>query len=367
MWPASSRLLAALTTSHAVVTKVQAWRNGVLLGDIDVAGGQVSITARSRVRRTFEFTAAEALYPTEPDDMLSPYGTEIWAWRGVEFGDLQDLVPVFRGRVEHVDDRSQFDGEISVRCLDLFATVNDARFENPRAAPTGQGVAATIQQLIVEAIPDASFVVAAGVDTSSAVPAGLMWDRDRGQAIDDLAKAIGAEVYADPTGTFRIRPVPTINDPAVWTVAEGANGTLVTTGRTVSREGVYNVVVVTGERATNTLPILATVADTDPMSPTYVGGPFGRTPRFYSSPLVTTSDQATTAGQALLARSIGATRTRNITAVPNPAQEAGDVITVTVAAGTETHIADTITLPLHAVSGSMSIGTRSTKADPGDS
>jgi hypothetical protein len=44
------------------------------------------------------------------------------------------------------------------------------------------------------------------------------------------------------------------------------------------------------------------VADTDPTSRTYVGGPFGRVPYRYTSPAMTTSAQALVAAKALLNR-----------------------------------------------------------------
>jgi hypothetical protein len=193
-----------------------------------------------------------------------------------------------------------------------------------------------------------------------------MWDVDRGKAIDDLAQSVGAEVYAQPDGQFRIRNVPTLTDPASWTVAEGSNGTLVAAGRSVTREGVYNVVVTVVERSNGDAPLRFVAEDSNPASPTYVGGLLGRVPRFLRNPLVTTAGQGEAAGVALLARSIGATRTRTITCVPNPAAEAGDVISAVVGGATEAHIADTFALPVHVEGGAMTVGTRSTKPDAGD-
>ena len=106
------------------------------------------------------------------------------------------------------------------------------------------------------------------------------------------------------------------------------------------------------------------MADTDPSSPTYATGPFGRIPRFLRTPLPVSDEQATNMGLALLAKSVGLTRTRQVECVPNPALEAGDRIDITVAGDLEHHIADSFTLPLGPAS--MSITTRSAKPDPGD-
>ena len=45
-----------------------------------------------------------------------------------------------------------------------------------------------------------------------------------------------------------------------------------------------------------------TVADTDPDSPTYVGGPMGRVPYFHTSPLIRTEAQALATGRTILNR-----------------------------------------------------------------
>lgn len=367
MWPVPAGFLQALGSSHRVISRIDAYQAGVFIGTVPFSAGTVDVTARNRVRRILNFTADVALYPTEHRDLLSPYATVLQAWRGIDLGTTQVLLPVFNGRVEHVDNRDQFGGGIEIRARDLMGDVNDARFEQPRAAPTDARIIDAITMLLIEAVPAATVTVDAGVDTTSLVPSGLMWDVDRGKAVDDLAQSIGAEVFAVPDGTgFRVRNVPTLLDAPSWTVNEGVNGTLVTAGRSVSRDGVYNVVVTVVERANGDAPLRFVAEDTNVGSATYVGGLFGRVPRFLRNPLVTNAEQGDAAGYALLARSIGATRTRTITCVPNPAAEAGDVITALVAGVTETHIADTFQLPLIAEGASMTVGTRSTKPDAGD-
>lgn len=360
MWPVTDAFLNALTHSHGATARVEAWYGGVLVDTVDCATGTITVTGRNRIRRTIDLTIPEHLYPAGDDDALNPYGTDLHAYRGI---DTLGEVPVFTGRIQHADDQRRFDGSADLLGQDLFATLNDARFETPKTLSGLTNVAA-IQELILEVFPSAGFTVTLA-DTST-IPAGLLWDTDRGQAIDDLAKAAGAEVYADAGGTFVIRPVPTLDDPAVWTLTDGENGTVVSDARAVSREGVYNVVVVVVERANGEQPMRIVVEDTDPLSATRVSGPFGRVPRFYRSPLVTTEDQARTAGAALLARSAGLARTRTIQCVPNPALEAGDRIDIQVDGVTEQHIADIITLPLHADGGAMTVTTRSAKPDPGD-
>ncbi len=361
MWPVTTRWAQALTASHRRATRVEVWRAGVYVDTIDVAAGTVNVRARNRIRRTIDLTVPERLWPSESSDTLSPTAAELRVYCGVGYGAAADeLVPVFRGRVESVN-RAYLSGRLTVTGSDRMADVNADAFETPRAGPTGTRVTDVIRSLLIETLPDVSVT---NLTTSDAtVPSGLLWDRDRGTAIDDLAKSIGAEVVALPDGNFEIRPVPTINADPAWTVTDGVGGTVVADVQEQSRDGAYNVVVVLAERADGQEPLRVVVRDDNPDSPTYYDGPFGRRVRLYSSPLITDAGQAAQAGKAILARSLGITRQRRVTVVPNPALDAGDVLWVTVAGVYERHIADVFSVPLAADGGACTIETRSTRVD----
>ena len=90
-------------------------------------------------------------------------------------------------------------------------------------------------------------------------------------------------------------------------------------------------------------------------SPTRWGDPatgaFGMVPAFLSIPTVTTAEQAVAVARANLAKYIGAAATLDVSAVPNAALEAGDVIEVIPDAGdpagsVRRHVVDAFTLPL---------------------
>ncbi len=367
MWPVSSLWAPALTGSHQIALTVEVWRGGVRLAttadnSFQVSGGSVSATARNRVRRTATITVPESYYPGSASDLLTPYGTELRIWRGINYGSATETPPVFRGRIDTVDDRARYDGLAEIACSDPGADLNDARFETPRAALAGISTTAEITGLLVET----GATVLNETSRDGTIGPGLSWDRDRGQAVDDLATSIGVDVWAGPDGTWHITSPPTLDQPAVWTLTDGANGTVVSDQRTVSRRGVYSTVVVVLERADGSTPSQVVVADTDPTSPTYVGGPFGRVPRFYRSPLIANNTQALLAGQALLQRSTGLTRTRQITCVPNPALEVGDRIDISVGGQLEQHLVDSFELPLGVDNPAMTIVTRLAKPAEGD-
>jgi hypothetical protein len=92
----------------------------------------------------------------------------------------------------------------------------------------------------------------------------------------------------------------------------------------------YNVVVASGENAEdNVAAVSATASDTDPTSPTYVSGPFGRVPKFYSSATIISSGLAQAAAAKLLRDVLKPTATVSLTSLPNPCLEPGDVLRVT--------------------------------------
>jgi hypothetical protein len=117
----------------------------------------------------------------------------------------------------------------------------------------------------------------------------------------------------------------------------------------VSREGVCNGWVVTGESADERPPARALVVDSNPKSPTRWGGKFGKVPGFHSSPLVTSNLQAKAAAESLMRTSVGLPYTVDFTAVPHPGLEPLDPVRISdPGAGTRIHVLDKLTIPLTA-------------------
>jgi hypothetical protein len=159
---------------------------------------------------------------------------------------------------------------------------------------------------------------------------GTSQGADPWQDVQDLGTAIGYEAFFDPNGTLRFKAVadPALT-PSVWTVSDAANPTMVSYTRSISDSTTYNYVVCSGESTSNTVPVYAVGFDNDPSSPTYYLGPYNIVTTTFISPMITTTAQAQQAADALLLVVKGASETVQITMVPNPALEPGDVITVT--------------------------------------
>lgn len=133
---------------------------------------------------------------------------------------------------------------------------------------------------------------------------------------------------------------------------------MVQADRSLSRDGVYNALVVSGEGADQLTPVHAVAVNAQESSPTFFGGSFGRVPRFYASSFITTQSQAENAAVNLLRQSLGAPYDVGLSAVPNPAVRPYDVLRVVYNDGTrEVHIVDRVTIPFD-VSSPITISTR---------
>lgn len=359
MYPISAAARAALRGSHAVDSRVTAYTpaSGVLAG-VPVTSGSVEADAKSQVRRTASLAVADArLWPAGGFDALSPVGAEV----GIEFGIVlptgTEWVPVFRGPVQSASLSLPATSALAVTLADRSKWVAEDRLDVPSQTRPATTTVAEIARLITESLPGVEVVDLTGNTTLAPV---LDIDKERWQdGVEKLADSIAAEVYADGLGRFVIRRQPTLDDAPVWVVDAGATGVLIKADRELTREGVYNAVIATGERTDGTPPVYAKVTDDDPASPTRYGGPFGRRPRYYSSPLLTSQAQAQTAAAAILARARGYVATVELEAVPNPALEPGDVIEVRLPDGSrQRHIVDKVPLSL-AATDTQSLTTRS--------
>ncbi|MFE0088751.1 hypothetical protein [Streptomyces sp. NPDC059016] len=162
---------------------------------------------------------------------------------------------------------------------------------------------------------------------------------------------------------FRITELP---DPLattpVWEIRAGEGGAYVQASRGMSLDGVHNGWLVRGENTeSNVAPVSALVVDSDPGSPTYWGGPFGHRPAFYSSAVIISSGAATAAGTLKLRASVAPNATADLSSLPNPALEPGDVLRVVYLDGSaELHQVHSFPVDL-GVGGSFTIQTISAK------
>ena len=360
MWPLTTPAKLALAQSHSMTVRATAYGQ-FGTQEIPVGGGQVVSDAGSQVRRTATLDTSLALWPVDPRSIIQVTGTEIQVDYGIVIPGVAEpeWVPLIRGLVSKANRVRPIptSGILPLQLVDRAAKVAQDKFTTPAQTVSGALTTAEIRRLIQESLG----VDVAVVDRTGSVQVAPRLDIESerwADAVEKLADSLGAEVFFDPQGIGVIRFQPTLTDSPAWVVASGSGGALVERGDELDREGVYNGVIVTGERTDGTAPVTATVWDTDPASPTYYLGPFGRKPRRYSSPLLTTVAQCEAAGAAILARYKGSNAKVAISMIVNPALEAGDVITLQDEGVSQVHIIDKVTVPL-SPSGAQPLETRS--------
>lgn len=408
-----------LTRSHQALCAVEVIEDGVVVATIPVSDGQVTIDGGASVRRRCTLTVPAFDSPLVPSgDMVGQPGTyaglgsvygadtaatygqlfyasrsylgvaqgfELRVWRGVAaapgsssygamsgtygtagsltygelFGQVMVQLGVFgvgRARVRDSDEGPV----VEVEGWDRSRRVARARWTQLYSVAAGTNY--------TEAIHDALQSRLAGVpadlmSTGRVTPLLVFGEERQNNPWKDLstmARNLGAEILFDARGIARLRPEPDpAVDPVAWRFVEGENCTMLDLERYLDDERTYNGVIVTGEHPDNGAPVRAEVWDDDPASPTYRFGGYGEVPYFVTSAYITTQDQAREVARATLRRVRGVEEAVELTAVPNPYLDAGDVIEV-VRARAKTagrFIVESVTIPLTA-DGAMSVSAR---------
>jgi hypothetical protein len=324
--------------------------------DLRLISGSVEFDATAEIRGS-GVVSIVGEWPRATNLDLGPYGTELFLSRGVETGANGVLwAPLGYFRISETAQSNSADGPLQLGLDDRMATIIDSRLLQPRQWLQGTAVGDIVDELVTEIYPDA--VIVWDDDSNlSEIGRSLIAEESRYEVLFTLAEGLGKIFYWDEIGQLSFLTAPD-EDTHIWEVKAGTGGVMVNADRSISRDGVYNAVVVTGEGADQIMPVRAVAYDAQESSPTFFGGPFGRIPKFYSSSFITTQQQANNAAENILRRSLGAPYDVGLSAVPNPALRPYDVIRVVYNDGNrETHIVERITIPLD-VTSVLTVSTR---------
>lgn len=355
MRPVTAAFLTTLRGSHTmavrcrVLTSFQTGTSPTGGAEIAVMAGQVVADATADVRSTLDLTTdGTGMWPRYVDDLLAPYGNEIFVERGIDFGNgTVEYCSLGYFRIEGPSQDEPPDGPIRIVGRDRMQAIIDARLTAPVQFAAADTYGDVVNQLITEVYPSATIEWDDATDTST-LDRSLITDEHRFEFLDDLVNSLGKIWYWDYRGVLVIADQPDPTDP-VWDVDSGADGVLVSAQRSLSREGVYNAVVAIGESVSaDAPPVRGTAIDANPASPTYFYGRFGPVPRFYSSPFITTTAQAEAAASSLLRAQLGLPYAVDFAAVPNPALEPYDPVRIRYGptVSTEVHVLESVTVPL---------------------
>lgn len=373
MWPVSSAFLAALSSSQEVSVRADLLKGGqTVLSGLPVTGGSVSFTRSSATSRQLSCTLTPRLTRADYLDestlsggTLGVYGHEVRLWWQLHYiGGGVESVPLCRCRIDQMSGSLLDDDQVQISGVSREAYVADAAFVAPRTL-SGPSARSLIGTLIREVLGSAEVVVTATRDAR--VPAFTVESDRWGEAIKTLADSIAATVRCDASGRFVVADAPTITTPPAWRVAAGKGGVLVKAGATLDRARVRNAWIVQGgSPSSDSAPIQAVVYDTAAGSPTRWGdadaGAFGMVPEQVQVATLTSLAQCKQLGLTKLAQTCGAASTLDLSMVPNPALEVGDVIDVITdparpAATVRRHIVDSGSIDL-TPGGAFSLSTR---------
>ena len=351
----------ALAAPHTPYLQLQVWSGEeLLIEDLPILAGNVSASLTSRVTRNLDVTVPGEFYPTDADDPLNPFGNSLRVFRGIEYGDgSRHAWPVFRGRINSTVLQ---DGERCVlHAIDRAGEVQENGLTIPGNSQPGSLVSDEIKRLIADGVPDARFGESDSFEMRVPV---LSWQYDRAGACDEMATALGAFWYALADGDFVIRRYPwTVRRDPVVTFKDGAGGTVLTSSAARRRDSIYNIVVVTGERADGTLPVFAAESDINPDSPTNVDGTFGRRTLLRNLNTPTSFGAVQGAARQLLKRATAFTEAWSFNAVPDASLELGDPISLEVLDRKGiTQVVASISMPLD-VAGNMAVSCRAQVVD----
>lgn len=364
MQSVSDDFIAACRRGGTVVSKVEAWHAGSQMaldtddGNVPILAGSVTDDAtRPGVRRTLNLTTTSDIW-----DDLNTAGVTLKPYRGWRYTDgtteyaQLGVFTVDAARRKYAHSATD---EMTLTCPDQWAIVQRSRFEAPRAG-NGNAVTQSVSWITecFTSAPSTSITATSTVSVTDQI-----YDRDRSQAIVDIAKAAAFDVSFGSTGLVVARPLPSIDDAVVWTANSGELGVLIEANRERSVQRVYNVVVVSGQDVDGSPPFAPVIlADTDPASPTYVGT-LGRIPYFFESALLLDTTQALAAARTIYERVRLPAQQMSFTQTVNAALETGDVVQVVLPDGIiERHLLERIDTPL-TVDGTQTITARSTRAE----
>ncbi|WP_141399280.1 hypothetical protein [Curtobacterium sp. 'Ferrero'] len=281
---------------------------------------------------------ARSIAPSGVADVLSPFGTQVWAYVLVEDGPaLSERVLMGQYLVDSTPSinstRMLFNGAavtvgetIDVTLSDLFYGVQVDRFYTPGSPSSLTSAWTEVQRLTGLPVTRPSDV------PDAPIPKSVAYQEDRLQAVYDLATySVDAVPFVTPDGTVSMRP-NTWPGP-VDTLSDGDGGNLIRVDRGMSPDDVYNAIAVRAYDTTDGSAVLASGQITDgPLRAAEPDGalsPFRRRPKFYQSQYITNRLQAKAYVDRWLPRVAQLTGVEHdLTETFNPLRQIGDVITV---------------------------------------
>lgn len=366
MQSCTAAFLNEVQTNHKIVIVAEIWNNNTYTQTVYPLDGSVTVDARRAVRRNASIELIDedgTLNPNLSTSVLTPYGTEIKLYRGVQYSDgTIETIPL--GIFEVVSVRWVYGGEglrLSVEMEDRSRIIMLKRFTSPYNVAASTNYATLLANLVTSRDSTISTSV---TSTTFSSPAGgvkvlgIDSDNDPWNDVVSMAEGIGQEAYFDVYGVFTTTPMVRLVDKTpVISVSESTTGTLLHIDQSVSTDNIYNGVIAKAEGTHLLTPLETRVWDDATSSPTRRTGPLGERPFDWSSSWITSQAQLDWDASYILDSVRGTPVTFDM--VPNPALDVRDVVTLSVPTlGFSANVViDNLRIPLGA-DGSMQVNGR---------
>jgi hypothetical protein len=274
-------------------------------------------------------------------------GHEIHVWRGIVVSGSTEWVKLGVFHISSVRSVAKPGNTIEVTGYDRSRLVSLTTWltttEAPGIIPLHLLINASVKTLLGSIPFNTKGTIASPTPDRGAYVLEL--GSDPWEELSKVAKSYGLEMFFDANGDFVVQYLPLLTGPSDWTFRAGSNGTLIDRDLDQTDEGVCNAVLVM-----NSEGMLAYAADGDAGSTTYVYGPFGQRVHIENTDLQLNETQAMALAQKLLSQKLGLMQELNITSVPMPALEPGDIVRVFDSAGIDSQYnVVAVTIPLDLV------------------
>jgi hypothetical protein len=339
MQTVSENFLAAVKGSSEPVFQAFLYKDGNLVAELDVEDGSVTYDSTQNVQASAELIIADRNGTIVPSDLgapFTPFAATINIQAGFKIDGKIETVSlgwfiIWNMEIEESFSTYDKDGEyasirngslIKLTLRDLTQKIEDYKFLT-QTSPKKSFSLAEIEGLVGTVLPFSQ----PGFATIQ-IDKKVTYPDSRFDAIKALASLHQAEPFLNPNGelTLRLLNPPKSESNTAPALDWGINVT--DYQRSLTRDNTYNIVVARGkDKKGKSLVEYATIED----GPLNWKGAFGPRPVFYDNELITTATELKTWAKdkldSLLRQS---SQTIPLSALPNPAIQLGDYVTVTV-------------------------------------
>lgn len=293
--PPSAAVEAAILGPSTIVTRrVEIYEADAqtLWAKIDstsrLTGGSISVDGTRDERRSLDLTLDNMDGLLKPDPNGFWYDKILKVYRGVLAGSTAYEAQVGEFMIDRMD-QSHFPRDIKITGRDYTKKLLLSKFPQPITFTEGQLVEDLVRNIASNGGISKFVLPVTGKITGK----DFTFDKGvaRWEALNEIVTAYGYELFFDAQGYLTMREYQDpVTSPSVYVFETGQFGNLVSYSKSTNDTRIYNHVAVTGGDA-DSIPVYAEALNTEPTSPTSIAK-IGDRLYEYSSPFITTVDQA---------------------------------------------------------------------------